>query len=138
LDVSIQAQVIHLLKDLQAELGLSYIIIAHNLSVVRHISDRVAVMYLGRIVELTDSGSLYTNPLHPYTEALLSAVPIPDPSMTKQRIILDGDVPSPINPPSGCRFHPRCRYVKEICGELPPEICERRPNHFVACHFPLA
>jgi oligopeptide transport system ATP-binding protein len=135
LDVSIQAQVINLLEDLQAEFGLSYLFIAHNLNVVEHISNRVAVMYLGQIVELASDEALYKNPQHPYTEALLSAVPIPDPTVKKKRIILEGDVPSPINPPKGCHFHTRCMYKDKICEEVEPEFKDIGGGHWVACHF---
>ncbi|MBM3225364.1 MAG: dipeptide ABC transporter ATP-binding protein [Candidatus Tectomicrobia bacterium] len=135
LDVSIQAQVINLLEDLQEEFGLSYLFIAHNLNVVEHISNRVAVMYLGQIVELASDEDLYRNPQHPYTEALLSAVPIPDPTIKKERIILEGDVPSPINPPKGCHFHTRCMHKDKICEEVEPEFKDIGGGHWVACHF---
>ncbi len=137
LDVSIQAQVINLLEDLQDQIGLTYLFIAHDLSMVRHISDRIAVMYLGVIMELANSNELYSNPLHPYSKALLSAVPFPDPFIeeNRKRIILEGDVPSPINPPSGCRFRTRCTYAKEICAQEIPEFREVDPEHFVACHL---
>lgn len=135
LDVSIQAQIINLLEDLQIEFGLTYIIIAHDLSVISHIADDVAVMYLGKIVELGSVKELYSTPLHPYTEALLSAVPVPDPAVKKTRIILKGDVPSPIHPPSGCRFHPRCSYRFEPCDRIEPEFKRVTGDHFVACHL---
>jgi len=136
LDVSIQTQVITLLMRLREELGLTYLFIAHDLSVVRHISDRVAVMYLGKIMEITSSDELYDNPLHPYTQALLSAVPIPAPEVDRQRkrILLTGDVPSPINPPSGCNFHPRCQMVIDICSQEEPELRDIGGEHWVACH----
>ncbi|MDQ0207798.1 ABC transporter ATP-binding protein [Alkalicoccobacillus murimartini] len=137
LDVSIQAQVVNLLKQLQKERGLTYLFIAHDLSMVKHISDRIAVMYLGQIVELTDSDSLYANPLHPYTQALLSAIPIPDPDIEdkRERIILKGELPSPIDPPSGCVFRTRCAYAMEVCAESTPSLKEWKEGHFAACHL---
>ena len=135
LDVSIQAQVINLLEDIQKEFKLSYIIIAHDLAVVEHVCDRIAVMYLGRIVELAKDRELYTSPLHPYTVALLSAIPVPDPNITKKRIILEGDVPSPMRPPPGCHFHTRCPRKKEVCERTIPELTEIGNGHYVACHL---
>jgi oligopeptide/dipeptide ABC transporter ATP-binding protein len=139
LDVSIQSQMLNLLDDLQRELALTYIFIAHDLGVVRHVSNRIAVMYLGKLVELSPAEELYQRPIMPYTEALLSAVPIPDPDLSheRERIVLQGDVPSPINPPSGCRFHPRCRYMTDICREVEPPLTSYGHGHLAACHHPL-
>jgi len=135
LDVSIQAQVINLLEDLQREFSLTYLFIAHDLSVVRHIGTRVAVMYLGKIAELARTEELFTHPKHPYTEALMSAVPVPDPAWSVERILLEGDVPSPVAPPPGCYFHPRCRYAKDICKTEEPAYRDLGDLHFVTCHF---
>ncbi|OIU68831.1 ABC transporter ATP-binding protein [Rossellomorea aquimaris] len=135
LDVSIQSQVLNLMQDLQKEFELTYIFIAHDLGVVRHISDRVGVMYLGKMVELSDSENLYEKPLHPYTQALLSAVPIPDPDFKRETQLLQGDIPSPSNPPSGCTFHTRCPFATEVCKEKVPEFKEHQPGHYVACHL---
>lgn len=135
LDVSIQSQILNLLKDLQEQYNLTYVFIAHDLSVVEHISDRVGVMYLGRLVELADRDGLFGGPLHPYTKALLSAVPIPDPTLRRDRIILKGDIPSPADPPSGCTFHTRCPFAQQLCKDQVPEFRELGKGHFVACHF---
>jgi oligopeptide transport system ATP-binding protein len=139
LDVSIQSQMLNLLEDLQNEFRLTYIFIAHDLGVVRHVSDRIAVMYLGKLVEVSPAEELYQRPIMPYTEALLSAVPIPDPDLAakRERIVLEGDVPSPINPPTGCRFHPRCRYATQICSEIEPPLADYGNGHLAACHHPL-
>ena len=139
LDVSIQAQMINLHEELQDEFQLTYVFIAHDLGVVRHVSDRIAVMYLGKLVELSPAEELYERPIMPYTEALLSAVPIPDPDLSEQRerIVLPGDVPSPIRPPSGCRFHPRCRYATKVCSEIEPPLTDYGNGHLAACHHPL-
>jgi peptide/nickel transport system ATP-binding protein len=139
LDVSIQAQMVNLLEELQDDFRLTYIFIAHDLGVVRHVSDRIAVMYLGKLVELSPAEELYSRPIMPYTEALLSAVPVPDPDLSdaRERIVLEGDVPSPIHPPSGCRFHPRCRYATDICSQVEPPLVDYGNGHLAACHHPL-
>ena len=138
LDVSVQAQIINLLEDVQDEFGLSYLFVAHDLGVVRHVSDRIAVMYLGKIVENSDADELYDKPVHPYSNALLSAVPIPDPkrNSARERLVLEGDVPSPIDPPSGCRFHTRCPWSTDVCTSEEPALSEHRPDHAAACHHP--
>jgi oligopeptide/dipeptide ABC transporter ATP-binding protein len=135
LDVSVQAQVLNLIQELQRKLGLTLLFVAHDLSVVEHISDRIVVMYVGRIVEMTETSELLKNPLHPYTEALISAVPPADPDLHYERIILEGDVPSPANPPSGCVFHPRCRYAQEVCKKEIPTLVEEKPEHYTSCHL---
>jgi peptide/nickel transport system ATP-binding protein/oligopeptide transport system ATP-binding protein len=135
LDVSIQAQILNLMQDLQKEFGFTYLFITHDLSVIKHICDRIAVMYVGKIVEMAEKSQLFNNPLHPYTEALLSAVPVPNPKFKRKEIILTGDVPSTTNPPSGCRFHPRCPIAKEICSQKEPDFVDKGNRHFAACHF---
>jgi len=135
LDVSVQAQILNLLQDLQKQFGLTYLFVAHNLSVVKHISNRVAVMYVGKMVETANTDELFANPKHPYTEALISAVPKPDPLAKKNRIVLSGEVASPSNPPNGCYFHPRCRYAQPICSQESPTLKEISPGHKAACHF---
>ncbi len=135
LDASIQAQVLNLLLELQQKLALTYLLVAHNLAVVRHVSDRIGVMYLGKLLEVAETKELFSTPLHPYTQALLSAIPVPDPEIKKERILLQGDIPSPINPPSGCRFRTRCRFAKDICAEKEPPLADVGSAHYVACHF---
>jgi peptide/nickel transport system ATP-binding protein len=135
LDVSVQAQVLNLIEDLQEEFDLTYLFIAHNMSVIKHICDHIAVMYVGKIAELAETSELFDHPLHPYTEALLSAIPKPDPRKKSERIILEGDVPNPANPPTGCYFHPRCTYAQDRCRTETPELREIRPDHFASCHF---
>ena len=139
LDVSIQAQIINLLEDLQDEFGLTYVFVAHDLGVVRHVSDRIAVMYLGKIVEIGPAEEVYSNPIHPYTVSLLSAVPIPDPRLNREReqVVLEGDVPSPANPPEACRFHTRCPRATDICSEVEPELIDYGNGHWAACHHPV-
>jgi oligopeptide/dipeptide ABC transporter ATP-binding protein len=135
LDVSVQAQVLNLLKDLQKELGISYLFISHDLSVVKHLSDRIAVMYAGKIVEVSTSEKLFAEPKHPYTQALISSIPIPDPDHVTKRIVLKGEVPSPVKPPTGCRFHPRCAYAMPQCDKIEPELVDVGNEHLVACHL---
>jgi len=135
MDVSVQAQILNLLKELRWKLSLSYLFISHNLSVVKFISNRIAVMYLGKIVESADSKELFTRSLHPYTQALLSSIPVPEPNFIKKRVILQGEIPTATAPPSGCRFHPRCQYAQPICGKKEPNLIEVNKDHFVACHL---